>query len=224
MTYPPQQPGPGGWEQQPAGSGFPPPPGQGGQQSNWYGNQHAGPPRQGPEQPIHGQPFPGQPPQAGPRGQPVQPPQWGDWVPEANGFADVEPEKPKSKTPLLLGLIGAALLLVLGGGGLFWWLSSNDAGAARPVAQEVVAKVNAGDFDGVSQLFCEANRSRLDEALDQLEQYKFDVRLGKVTEQGDRASAQLSGSYQAAGSAQPVDQEMGLTVESGEWKVCALDQ
>jgi hypothetical protein len=222
MTYPPQQPGPGGWEQQPAGNGFPPPMSQGNQQQpNWYGNQHAGMPQQGPEQPVQGQPFPGQPPQAGP---PAQPPQWGNWIPEANGFADVQPEKPKSKTPLMLGLVGALLVLALGGGGLFWWLSSNDPGAARPVAQEVVAKVNAGDFNGVGQLFCEANRGQLDRALEQLEQYKFDVRLGKVTEQGDRASAHLSGSYLAAGSEQPVDQTMGLTVENGEWKVCALDQ
>lgn len=221
MTYPPQRPGPGGWERRPADNGFAPPPGG---QPNWCGNQHAGQPRQDPGQPFQGQPFQGQRPEPGQPGQPPQPPQWGTWIPETNGFADVEPEKPKSGTPLLLGGIGAVLVLLIGGGGLLWWLSGNDPGAARPVAQEVVAKVNAGDFNGVRALFCEANRGQLNQAVDQLQRYAFDLRLGNVTESGDRASAHLSGSYEASGAAQPVDQTMGLVAEKGEWKVCALDQ
>jgi hypothetical protein len=100
MTYPPQQPGPGGWGQQPAGNGFPPqgPQDTPQQQPAWYGNQHTG----------WGQPGQEQPQQA------PTPPQWGSefgpgsWLQEPNGFAEVEPPvQKKSKLPLILGLVGA---------------------------------------------------------------------------------------------------------------------
>ncbi|GAA0514447.1 hypothetical protein GCM10011581_36350 [Saccharopolyspora subtropica] len=216
MTYPPQQPGPGGWGQQPTGNGFPAagPSETPQQQPAWYGNQHTGWPQPGQEQPQ----------------QAPAPPQWGSefgpgsWLQEPNGFAEVEPPQPKkSKLPLILGLVAAVVVLAGAGVGLFFWLNSGP-GEARPVAQQVVNKVNAGDFAGVSSLFCQANRAELNEALDQLKEWKFNVKLGEVTERGDTATAKLSGTYQADGKTHPVDQTMALTVENGEWKVCQLDQ
>ncbi|RRO18070.1 hypothetical protein EIL87_07360 [Saccharopolyspora rhizosphaerae] len=222
MTYPPQQPGQGGWGQQPAGNGHTSPQQQ---QPNWYGNQHTGWGQQGREQGRPGQPQPGQPQP----GQPL-PPQWGSehgpgsWLREPEGFGDVEPPAPqKSKLPLVVGVVAAVLVLVGAGVGVYTWVGSGP-GEPRPVAQEVVAKVNAGDFGTVGELFCEANRTQLDAAMAQLSQWKFDVDLGDVTRTGDKASAELSGTYEAGGASQPVDQTMGLVVEKGEWKVCDLGQ
>ncbi|TDD07217.1 hypothetical protein E1181_10335 [Saccharopolyspora terrae] len=232
MTYPPQQPGQGGWGQQPTGNGFPPqPPGAPQQQPNWYGNQHTGWGQQGPEQGQPGQMHPGQPQPAQPPqvGQPM-PPQWGSefgpgsWLKEPGGFGDVEPPAPqKSKLPVVLGIVAAVLVLAGAGVGVYFWLGSGP-GEPRPVAQEVVAKVNAGDFGTVGELFCESNKTQLDTAIGQLKQWKFDVRLGEVTRNGDKASADLTGTYEADGASQPVDQTMGLVVENGEWKVCDLGQ
>ncbi|MBB5152625.1 Rv0361 family membrane protein [Saccharopolyspora phatthalungensis] len=222
MTYPPQQPGPGGWGQHPqqpmnsTGSGFQQqgPSGTPQQQPAWYGNQHTG----------WGQPGQEQPQQA------PMAPQWGSefgpgsWIQEPDGFADIEPaQQKKSKLPLILGLVGALVVLAGLGAGLFFWLNSGP-GAARPVAEEVVTKVNDGDFDGVSGLFCQSNKAKLDKALDQLKHWKFNVRLGAVTERGDQATAKLTGTYEANGSSTPIDQTMGLVVENGSWKVCRLNQ
>ncbi|MEV5536131.1 hypothetical protein AB0L13_04680 [Saccharopolyspora shandongensis] len=216
MTYPPQQPGQGGWGQQPAGNGFPQqgPPEAPQQQPAFYGNQHTGWGQQGPDQPQ-------QAPMA---------PQWGSefgpgsWIQEPNGFADIEPaQRKKSKLPLILGLVGALVVLAGAGVGVFFWLNSGP-GEARPVAQQVVQKVNAGDFNSVSSLFCDSNKVELNKAMSQLRQWKFNVRLGEVTERGDQATAKLTGTYEADGSSTPVDQTMGLVVEDGTWKVCQLDQ
>lgn len=214
MTYPPQQPGPGGWGQQPMGNGFPHqgPSGTPQQQPAWYGNQHTGWDRQ----------------QEQPQQAPMSP-QWGSefgpaWLQEPNGFADVEPpQQKKSKLPLILGLVGALVVVAAIGVGVFFWLGSGPGGA-RPVAQEVVNKVNAGDFAGVSSLFCKSNKAELDKDMDQLKQWKFNIKLGNVTERGDQATAELTGTYEADGSSTPVDQTMGLIVEDGTWKVCQLDQ
>ncbi|PKW18911.1 hypothetical protein [Saccharopolyspora spinosa] len=215
MTYPPQQPGPGGWGQQPTGNGFPQqgPSGTPQQQPAWYGNQHTGWGQQQ-EQPQ----------------QAPMPPQWGSefgpgsWLQEPNGFADVEPPRQKkSKLPLILGLVGALVVVAGIGVGVFFWLGSGP-GEARPVAQEVVNKVNAGDFAGVSGLFCQSNKAQLDKDMGQLKQWKFNIKLGNVTERGDQATAKLTGTYEADGSSTPVDQTMGLIVEDGTWKVCQLDQ
>lgn len=203
MTYPPQQPGPGGWGQQPAGNGFPqqvPPETQlPQQQPAWYGNQHA----------AFGQPQPA----------PVAP-QWGGWEP---GFGDVEPPKPKSRKPWLIGGVVVVVLAALIGGGAYAFFGTGP-GEARPVAQQVVDRVNAHDFAGLGPYLCQSNRGQLDSQLKLLEAGTFSVRLGKVTEHGERASAVLSGSYQMGGATHPVDQTMGLTVEDGDWKVCQLGQ
>ncbi|WP_406689696.1 hypothetical protein REH65_27375 [Saccharopolyspora sp. ID03-671] len=235
MTYPPQQPGQGGWGEQPAGNGFPQQPAgpqqpAPQQQPNWYGNQHTG---WGPEQPAQGQPaqmHPGQPmPMPQQPGQPL-PPQWGSengpgsWLREPGGFGDVEPPaEQKSRLPLILSIVAAVVVLVGAGIGVHFWLGSGP-GEPRPVAQEVVAKVNAGDFGTVGALFCETNKAQLETAMSQLSQWKFDVRLGEVTTNGDKASAKLTGTYEADGASQPVDQTMGLVVENGEWKICDLGQ
>ncbi|SFS70000.1 hypothetical protein [Saccharopolyspora flava] len=232
MTYPPQQPGQGGWGQQPPGNGFPQqtphqPAGQQApqQQPNWYGNQHTG---WTPGQPVQGQPVQGQPMPQQP-GQPL-PPQWGSengpgsWLREPGGFGDVEPPaEQKSRLPLVLTIVAAVVVLVGAGVGVFFWLGSGP-GEPRPVAQEVVAKVNAGDFGTVGALFCEANKTQLETAMGQLSQWKFDVELGEVTRNGDKASAKLTGTYDADGASHPVDQTMGLVVEHGEWKICDLGQ
>ncbi|MCI2418463.1 hypothetical protein MOQ72_13575 [Saccharopolyspora sp. K220] len=217
MTYPPQQPGPGGWGQQPTGNGFPSQQGPQDtpqQQPAWYGNQHTG----------WGQPGQEQPQQA------PMAPQWGSefgpgsWIQEPNGFADVEPPvKKKSKLPLILGLVGALVVLAGIGVGVYFWLGSGP-GEARPVAQQVVDNVNAHDFNSVRGLFCQANRAELQSQLQQLESGRFNIRLGQVTERGEQATAQLLGTYEMGGASQPVDQTMALTVENGEWKVCQLDQ
>ncbi|MER7011355.1 hypothetical protein ABT324_07995 [Saccharopolyspora sp. NPDC000359] len=217
MTYPPQQPGPGGWgQQQPTGNGFPPPgPSETPQQQPaFYGNQHTGWGQQGPEQPQ----------------QAPMPPQWGSefgpgsWLQEPNGFADVEPpQQKKSKLPLILGLVGAFVVLAGAGVGVYFWLNSGP-GEAKPVAQQLVDKVNAHDFTSVRGLLCESNKAELNEAIDQLEPWKFNVELGQVTERDDSATAKLTGTYVADGKSHPVDQTMVLEVEDGTWKVCQLDQ
>ncbi|MGW1676165.1 Rv0361 family membrane protein [Saccharopolyspora sp. NPDC002376] len=216
MTYPPQQPGQGGWgQQQPAGNGFPPPgPSEAPQQQPaFYGNQHTSWGQQGPDQQ-----------------QAPMPPQWGSefgpgsWLQEPNGFAAVEPpQKKKSKLPLILGLVGVLVVLAGAGVGAYFWLASGP-GEAKPVAQELVTKVNAHDFKSVRGLVCESNKAKLNKDLDQLEQWKFKVELGQVTERGDSATAKLTGTFTADGKAHPVDQTMSLVVEDGEWKICQLDQ
>lgn len=211
MTYPPQQPGPGGWGQQP-GNGFPPPGPQQTpqQQPNWYGNQHTGWDQQ-----------PGQPAPMAPWGGDLGP---GNWVQEPGGFGDVQPPAPKkSKLPWILGGIGALVVLAGVGAGLFLWLGGGP-GEARPVAQAVVDKVNAHDFAGLDEHLCQSNRAGLEEQLAILEPGTFDVRLGAVTESGEQATAELLGTFDMGGATHPVDQTMGLVVEDGAWKICQLEQ
>ena len=265
MTYPPQQPDPGGWEQQPAGSS----PGSADQepagtpqhQPAWYGNQHTGWGQQPPGQPgqfqppqfpqerfqsgqgqweqaqpgqFHaGQPHPGQqpfPPQPGQQGPGAPPPpDWGggefgqhNWTREPDGFAAVEPPEKKSKLPWLLGIV-AVLVLVGGiGGGVYFFFGG--PGEARTVAQDVVGKVNSSDFAGLGTHLCQRNRAELESELQLLEPGEFDVELGGVSESGEQASAQLTGSYEMDGFTQQIDQTMGLVIEDGSWKVCDLDQ
>lgn len=236
MTYPPQQPGPGGWEQQPAGNppGGAPDPGPAGtpqQQPTWYGNQHTG----WGMQPIQGQPQPGQqpfPPQPGQQdtGSPQfpPPPDWGGgefgqstWMQDSDGFAADTPRK-KSRLPWIFG--GVGVLVVAGGIGAGMYLYSGGPGAAKPVAEEVVGKVNSHDFAGLGPLLCQSHRAELEGQLDQLSPGRFDLRLVRVTENGEQARAQLTGTYVMDGANQPVEQTMGLAVEDGAWKVCDLDQ
>ncbi|CAM01550.1 hypothetical protein A8924_2640 [Saccharopolyspora erythraea NRRL 2338] len=225
MTYPPQQPGPGGWGQQPAGGGIPaqgpqqPPQ----QQPAWYGNQHTGWGQPGQQaQPTQQVPAFGQqtPPQAPDWGGEFGP---GSWIQEPGGFADVEPPRRKSKLPWILG--GAGAVVVAGGvaAGLFYFMGGGP-GEARPAAQAVVDKVNAHDFAWLADNLCQANHQQLKSALNQLEPWQFDIRLGQVTEQGDQATAKISGTYVEDGVAHPVEQTMGLSVEDGQWKLCKLEQ
>lgn len=237
MTYPPQQPGPGGWDQHSdqGTAGTPQ------QQPAWYGNQHTGWGQQHPfGQPEAGQaqpgqfqpgqspfpPQPAQPPPGAPRFPP--PPDWGSgefgqnsWVQEPDGFAAVAPPQKKSPMPWLLGVLG---VLVVAGAGVGASLFSGGPGEAKPVAQEVVDKVNSHEFDALGPHLCQRNRAELEAQLDLLEPGEFQVHLRQVSERGEKASAQLTGSYVMSGSSQKIDQTMGLVVEDGAWKVCDLDQ
>lgn len=228
MTYPPQQPGPGGWGQQPPGGvpGSDPQAGPQQQQPAWYGNQHTGWPQGQPAQSPPGLPGPQQQPQQ----QPPPPPDWGgvqfgqsSWNLEANAFGDIELPKKKSKLPWILGLVG---VLVLAGGGAtaLFFLLGNGPGDPEPVAEDVLGKVNQGDFASVKGQLCGANESELRQQLDQLSSGEFDLTLGQVTEDGDKATAQYSGTYSLNGASDRIDQKMELVVENGEWKVCAFGQ
>lgn len=220
MTYPPQQPGPGGWDQQQGNAPLPPdaaqqPPQQ---QPAWYGNQATGWPQ---EQPMQGEQQPLPPP-----------PDWGGaefghatWTHEPGGFADVEPPK-RSKTPLIIGLVVAAVVVLGGGGAGAFFLLNQGPGDPAKFAQDVVSKVNAHDFTSINTELCQANLPKLRSQLSQLQPGRFDLRLGKVATLGNgaQASAELTGTYELNGSTQPVDQQMVLVVESGSWKICQLGQ
>src|SRR5690606_3282051 len=102
MTYPPQQPGTGGWGQ-PSDNGFPQQdPAQAPQQQPaWYGNQHT---ELGAEQqatqyisPAAGFGNPQQQP-AAPQWDGGQFPPGGGWVSEPDGFAAVEPTAAPPRT------------------------------------------------------------------------------------------------------------------------------
>jgi hypothetical protein len=231
MTYPPQQPGSGGWDQQqPTGNVAPGTPQQ---QPGWQSNeqitwdqqpQQAG----APQLPPHA--FPQFQPQAFPQHHAPQPPptpHWagefgqGSWIQEPNGFGEViAPAPKKSRMPWVLGAVG---VLVLAGGaaaGLFFFLGG--PGDPTPVAQDLISKVNANDFNAVRSQLCQANRPELETALNQLEGGRFDIQVGKVTENGQKAAVQLTGTYSLGETPQPVNQTMGLTVENGQWKLCEL--
>lgn len=240
MTYPPQQPGPGGWDRQPAGNpadGAPNPgeqPPQ--QQPAFYGNQHAG----WPQGPITGvpaqpgqQPFPtapGQAPFGGQQfGQQLPPaPNWGGefgagaWIQEPDEFDE---DESRGRSPLVWILSGVGVLVLAGAvvGGLFLF-GGGDPGEPRPVAQDLVDKVNAGDFGALGPQLCDANRGELDSQFQQLASGEFQVRLGQVTAAGEQARAKLDGTYTLGGATMPVDQTILLTVEDDEWKICKLDQ
>jgi hypothetical protein len=219
MTYPPQQPGPGGWDQQPGNTPLPPEatqqPNAPQQQPGWYGNQATG----WPQQPMQGE-------------QPPPPPDWGGaefghatWTHEPGGFADVEPPK-KSKTPLIIGLVVAAVVVLGGGGAGAYFLLNQGPGDPAKFAQDVVNKVNAHDFGSINNELCQANIGKLRSQLNQLQPSTFNLRVGKVSTQssGTQASAELTGTYSLHGATQPVDQQMVLVVENGDWKICQLGQ
>jgi hypothetical protein len=210
MTYPPQQPGPGGWDQQP---GTNVPSGAPQQQPAWYGNQHTGW-----EQ--------GQPAQ-----QPPPPPDWGGaefgqatWTHEPGGFEDVQPPK-KSKTGLIVGIV-AAVVVVLGGGALgAYFLFFSGPGDPGQAATQAVSKVNQHDFAGLQGELCQANSAKLHTEIATLQTYQnYNLHVGKVAATGNQASAEVSGTYTANGALQSTDQQMVLTVEGGQWKVCQLGQ
>ncbi len=236
MTYPPQQPGPGGWE----------PRGDEQQQPAWYGNQHAsweqGPaPEPPPGRPLQpgqqgapsqaGQPGSpgGQPgPQGGQPGQQTPPPP--DWTGagfahqarpyDAFGAEDLAPTERRSWRPWALG--GLAVALIAAAGVVVWLLFFSGPGSPRPAAQALVDEVNAGNLDALSNDLCTADRAKLATQLDQLDRAEFDIRLGQVATDGDSATARLVGTYSVGGASKPVDQTIRLIVENGDWKVCDL--
>jgi hypothetical protein len=212
MTYPPQQPGPGGWDQQPGNA---PQPDAAQQQPGWYGNQQTGW---------------GQPPQQA--DQPPPPPDWGGaefghatWTHEPGGFADVEPPR-KSKTPLIIAMVVGAVVVLGGGGAGLFFLLNKGPGDPAEFAQDVVRKVNQHDFASINTQLCQANQPKLLSQLSQLQPGKFDLRVGKVStlNNGAQASAELTGTYSLNGATQPVDQQMVLVVEGDSWKICQLGQ
>lgn len=225
MTYPPQQPGPGGWGQQPGGNpNVPPGPPQ--QQPAWYGNQHA-------QQQPGFVPQPGQPQQPAAPMQPQFPagPNWGGdfgdehWnLQEPGGFGEVDVrERPKSKGPAII--IGGLVVLLLAGAGAGAWFflgGGGGPGDPAPVAQGVVSKVNSGDLDSLSADFCSSRKTELQSSLSQLKGAKFTVRLGQVTTSGNTASAVLTGTYTMNGASQPANTKLGFQAENNQWKLCQI--
>jgi hypothetical protein len=252
MTYPPQQPGSGGWEQpanapqqpaqggweqpantpqQPATGGWEQPvtpaqPGVGGweqpvntpQQPGWQGGQPSGWPQQ-----AGGEQAPPPPP----------PPDWGGaefghatWTQEPGGFADVQPPK-KNNTPLIITIVVAVIVVLAGGGtGLYLFLNRGP-GDPTAFANSVVTDVNQHNFAPIQNELCQQHAATLHAQLSQLQAYpKFNLTIGKVTttDQGQQASAEVSGSYSFEGASHPVSQQMVLVVEKGSWKVCELNQ
>lgn len=218
-----------GWQQQPPGQPgrfLPGPgtPGQGRPGAAQPGQFSAGRPQPGQ------QPFPPQSEQqaaAAPEFPP--PPTWNGgefgqrtWTQEPDGFAAVEPPAKRPAPTWLYGLLAVLVLAGGIGGGAYFF--SGGPGDARAVAQDVVDKVNSSDFAGLGTHLCQRNREQLESELQLLEPGDFRVRLGVVSEHGEQASAQLTGSYEMDGSTQQIDQTMGLTVEDGSWQVCDLDQ
>lgn len=223
MTYPPQQPDPGGWDRQAAGDEGAP---KSQQQPAFYGNQHAG----WPQGPITGNPAqPGQqsfpPPQQAQFGgpQPAFPPapDWENFDEQGDRFPDIEAEpRSRRRLPWVLGGVGVLVAAAVAGG--LFLFGGTDPGEPRPVAQDMVDKVNAGDLGALGSSLCESNRAELDQQLGQLSQGRFELRLGPVTAQGRQARAELTGTYELDGARMPVAQALLLEVEDGRWKVCRL--
>lgn len=228
MTYPPQQPGPGGWGQQAGNPNVPPGPPQ--QQPAWYGNQ--------PAQQQAGFPPPNQPQQQPAAGmQPQFPaaaaPNWGgefgeeNWtVQEPGGFGDVDvQDKQRSGGGPMAIVITLVVLLLAGGGAGAWFFLSGAGGPgdATPAAQAVVEKVNKGQLQTLSSEFCTSRKAELQSKLSALKGAKFNVKLGNVSTNGNSASAALSGTYTSADGAKlPVNQKLGFQAENNQWKLCDI--
>lgn len=244
MTYPPQQPGQGGWSEQPGGQPGYGPYGQPayGQQAYPQGQPQTGPypadpyqagqyqgagqyPPSGPQQ-VPGQawgqqqpgyPFPGQP-------------QPGYGYPYGGG----QPPK-KSKVGIILGAVGGGLVLVIG---LIVVLTMTLGGSsAEATANEFVDKLNQKDFSGFNEMICEKNKASAEEIKDAAEQMDsgqfasmtVTVSLvGEVTETGNSATGTLR--YERTNvpaeleSILPAEQEAKMTmVKEGDWKICKLE-
>lgn len=218
MTYPPQHPVRGGWER-PAGEpveGLP----EQNQQPAFYGNESTGMP-----QGTAANPGAAAPPEtpgttAEPAAPTAAPPPFSPAGPRGG-----EP-RPRRRGGLRWAFAGAGALVVAGAAVGGYLVYRGDSAlprpGARPVAQQVVDKVNAGDFGGLRGTLCRENRADLDRQLAQLSTGRFALRLGPVTEQGDEARAEVTGVYELAGSNGPVRQTVVLRAEAGQWKVCDL--
>jgi hypothetical protein len=234
LTYPPQPPQPGGQflqsGPQPSGQ-FP----SGGQ----------------PAQSGFGAPASGQFPQSGPQpgfDQAAYQQQTGAPGPYGPDYGG-QPSK-KSPLPWILGggiglvvIIGlvVVLLVVLGG----------NPGDPRATAQEFVDKLNAKQFDQLPPLACESQKQQAEELVDEynpekmadelrtmgmtesqiqrvLDSMQFNLQLGEVTENGDTATAKVSGTFSVTvdmfgvseSHTENIDESFRLVVEDGEWKVC----
>ncbi|KAA5832032.1 hypothetical protein ABT337_02730 [Saccharopolyspora hirsuta] len=247
MTYPPQQPGQGGWGQQPGGQ-----PGFGGQQpGGQYPQQPGGQyPPSGPQQGFGQQPGGAYPPsgpqqQAGFGGQPPYPPT------SPYGQPGFEPPKKKSPLPWILGGVGGVvvialiitLVVVFTGG----------PGDPRSVAQKGIDAINAKDFATLQTMACQKEKEQFQEIIDTMEGkggelgdlknmgmtdadikkmldgLKIEMTLGDVKDNGDNtANAKVTGQMtfnmeymgQQINQSQPIDEEFKMVVEEGEWKLC----
>ncbi|MDR7303448.1 hypothetical protein [Haloactinomyces albus] len=255
MTYPPQQPGQGnpygqqpGWGQQPGGQ-YPPSgpqqPGYGG-----YGQQPGGqqyPPSGPQQQPTWGRQPGGQYPQTSPHpgwdGQ--SQPGWG----QQPGFGGQPPKK--SKKGLFIGIgVGGGVVVI----GLIVTLAlvfTGGPGSPRPVAQEFVNHFENKEFSKLPSVVCEKVQKQEDfkkisqgnlaetMAAEQgmppalaemaLDSMKFDFRLGKVTDHGDStATATMKGEMtfdleymgQSINQSQSMNTTFNMVVEDGQWKMC----
>jgi hypothetical protein len=193
MTYPPQQPGQGGWGQpqygQPPGGQFPPggpqpvPGGQyppSGPQPVPAGQYPPGGPQYG--QPPGGQ-FPPSGPQAVPGGQ-VPPGPGGPYPPGGGPGLPGQPWGPQPKKK------GSPLPWILGGGALVVLVVivvvavvafTGGPGDPKPTAQAFVDKVNAKDFGSLATLACAKDRSK-PSVTDPLGQIKHGMESGDLSE------------------------------------------
>lgn len=231
-----------GWGQQPGYGqpGYGPPGyGQPGQQGGAY--PQSGPQQVWGQQPGYGQPGYG-PPGYG---------QAGYGQPNPYGQPDPYGAPPKkSRTGLFVG-IGLAALLVLVGGGVGLFFAFSGPGSPRAVAEEVVNEFKAKNFAGIKDNICSSSRQSMEQDLEILatggdkipDQFKeayeramksaeITLRLGKITREGDRATAQVTGNMhmqlevlgQTKTLDQDIDGEMEMLIENGEWKVCSMGQ
>ena len=218
MTSPPQQPGSGGWGRQPEAD-----PAR--QQPDRHGDQY---PRWGVSQDPGPAPPAQQPGQRSDRSLPPPPPDWdgtGDDRsapgPESHELGDIERTPRRSRRPWALGLIAGLVLAGAGAGSYFLLLGG--PGSARPTARTVVDEFNAGDLDALGDLICRKNRSAVERHFPTLQAGELDLRLGEVNRTGNTATAEIAGTFSFRGKSQQVDQTLGLTAESGRWKLCDLD-
>ena len=217
MTYPPQQPGPGGYGQQhnpygPPQPGGPYPP-SGPQPGYGRPGQQPGFSQTGPQQPG------GQFPPSGPQPAPGQP-GWGQqpgWVQQPGygqppGYGAFPPPKRKSPLPWILG--GVFGLLVVIGAVIALIVATSGPGDPRPTAQLVADKMKSKDFAALLNVTCakaqEEDKKQLsqegltkeledsgaspEEAKQAADALKFDLQLVNVAETGnDTATASYKG-------------------------------
>ncbi|MER5393796.1 hypothetical protein [Saccharopolyspora sp. NPDC002686] len=217
MTYPPQQPGQGGWGQQPGGQYPPSGPQPGGQYPQQPGQPQPGGqyPPSGPQQGFGQQPG-GQYPPSGPQqqagfgGQPPYPPT------SPYGQQGFEPPKKKSPLPWILGGVGG--LLVIGLVIVLVVVFTGGPGDPRNTAQAGIDAINAKDFATLQTMACQKDKEQFQEIIDTMEGkggqlgdlkelgmsdadvkkmidgLKFEMTLGEVKENGDNtATAKVNG-------------------------------
>ena len=161
MTYPPQQPGPGGYGQQHTPYGPPQPGGPYPPSGLQPGYGQPG------QQPGFGQPGPqpgGQFPPSGPQPSPGQP-GWGQQpgYGQPPGYGAFPPPKKKSPLPWILG--GVFGLLVIIGAVIALIVATSGPGDPRPTAEQYAQKASAKDFPGVIDMTCQKERGKDDDAL-----------------------------------------------------------